>query len=295
MQKSIIKWAQALTFMFAFMPINVASLPVQGVDENEPALRGFVCDINGNPLSCASILVNMHLKLEAGKDGNFAVPASQLKPSKTPVLLLAQAEKDAKQLRCARFVDYITGKENVSLPLKEAAKIQGLVLSSDGKPVAGAKVLPYIDVGALTCTGHSVLSVSSTTDVQGNFTLTNLYPDTRYMLRLRAPGFERKWSDWIPVGKQQLCPSLEIVLYNAPGFIAGRVVNTEGKPIAKTRVVLGHLCMPDDIGITDKNGHFKFVDLVPGKKYSIWAARKSVKDVPVGTENLTITAEQSGK
>jgi hypothetical protein len=262
--------------------------------QEEPCLRGFVCDKDGKALPSATVLTNMHIKVELDDDGNFFIPEKKLQTGGSAVLLLAQADKDGQKLRCAQFVDYITGQENITLRLQNAATIQGRILSSDDEAIAGAKVVAFINVGSLTCHGTSQTGSSDVTNDSGHFTLTGLYPNTRYRLFVRAAGFERKWSDWISLG-QQIYLKLEIVLRVAPGSVSGRLLNKEGEPIPAIKVILGHPCIPDDVCETDQAGHFKFNDLVQGEKVSIHAVGKDIRDVSVGTADLEIRIEEPDK
>jgi hypothetical protein len=260
----------------------------QGLQKTESkGFHGSVCDAAGKPIASARVRVNLHFKKTTGADGAFFVPNKELERSPGILLVLVEARVNEKELRCARFVDYATGKENATFRLSRSARINGKVLSSDGKPVKGAKLRALINVGDLTCHGTHPITGPIETNESGGFEIADLYPDTRYMLQVRAPGYERKTTDWIPVSIRPLCGRLEILLREAPGFIAGRVVDKKGKPMANTNVVLGHPCIPDDVCKTDSDGKFRLDNLVPGDEVSI-SVNWNFQKVKVGTEDVVI-------
>jgi hypothetical protein len=255
-------------------------------DTEGEGLHGFVCGPDGKPFPGATVLVNMR-RVTTGGDGSFFVPHKELETQGPTLILLAQGELEGKKLSCARFVDYATGKENITIRLCRSASITGRVLSPDGTPIPGAKVSAHVDVGVVTCHGTFPVGAPAATDDTGQFILSDLYPDTRYRLRVECPGRERKLTDWIAVRTQELCDKLQIVLRDAPGFVAGRVVDGKGQPVAKTRVILGHPCIPDAVSITDGEGKFRIDDLVPGEEVTLcldW----SFQTVKVGAEDLIL-------
>ena len=138
MRHAKLQWATVASFAFSYLLAAAATLPAQAQDvakkkaavsnEKDRVLRGLICDRDGNPLPGATVFRGSYYgeKCKADDAGQFAIPAYR---GSTTVPLLAQAEKDGKQLRCLRFVDYVTGEENVTLRLSQAVTIRGCVTS----------------------------------------------------------------------------------------------------------------------------------------------------------------------
>jgi hypothetical protein len=251
-------------------------------------LRVFVCGPDGKPFPQARVLVNMR-KAPQGEDGTFFVPHEQLERQGPTLILMVQGELAGKPLSCARFIDYVTGKENITVRLWQSGSITGRVLSPHAAPLDGAQVSALMDVGGLTCHGTMPVGEPAVTDTTGQFTLRDLYPDTRYRLRVTCPRRERKLTDWIAVGSRELGDRLQVVLRDAPGSVAGRVVDGKGSPVANSRVILGHPCIPDAVAVTDAEGKFRIEDLVPGEEVTLcigWNFQKT----KVGTEDLVLVA-----
>jgi hypothetical protein len=122
--------------------------------------------------------------------------------------------------------------------------------------------------------------------VEGRFRIPKLYADADYLLRVRARGYDRKWTQWMRVRSGEPVSS-DIRLRDAPSAVAGKVVDGQGKPVAKTRVVMGHLCIPDAVTETDTEGHFRIDSLLPEQAVDLWANGKTLK-TNAGAENLVI-------
>ncbi len=269
----------------------VSMLAGEEVTQGQAArgLRGFVCSSEGKALSGARVSALGLGKAQTEEDGAFFIPAGQ-RMNAPRILVLAQGESDGKKLMCARFVDYATGAENVTLRLQRPAGIRGRVLSEDAQPISGVKVSPLMHNGGLTCAGVGAIGEPVETDEHGRFEIGDIYRDFRYMLRLAAPGKERKFTDWISVAVRQ---DVEIVLRDAPGFVAGRVVDCSGKPVPNTRVALGHPCFPQEVVTSDEEGCFRIDDLVPGEEVSVGIGFNMQK-VKVSADDIVITLQSPG-
>ena len=294
MIKKNVMWIITLIIILVFTN-NMQVMLAQDSSEtlNAKGLHGFVCDSQGKPFPDATVLVNMR-KVEVNEDGTFFVPHKELERQMNNLIVLAQGKRDDKELRCAHFVDYITGNENVTLRLSDSASISGWVLTTDREPIVGAKVQALMNVGGLTCHGTSKIESPVETNEAGQFQVNNLYPDSNYKLWITCSGKERKMSEWIPVGRRELCDKIEVILRDASGFIAGKVVDEKGKPVADICVVLGHPCIPYATCLTDKEGKFRIDDLVPGEEVSL-SVNWNFQKFTVGTENAVITFSKEKK
>jgi hypothetical protein len=261
--------------------------------EGEPGLRGFVCGPEGKAIPKATVLVNLR-PISMSEEGTFFVPHAQLERQGPTLLIMVQAEHEGKKLCRAQFIDYATGKENVTSHLWQSKSIQGRVLSPEGDPIQGAKVVTFMNVGNLTCHGTCPVGDPAVTDTAGKFRVNDLYPDMNYKLWVTCTRRERKWSDWIPMagwmGVGRANEDVKVVLREAPGFITGRVMDNKGAPVAKEKVVLGHPCIPDAVSITDVKGNFRIEDLIPGGEVTL-SVRWKFQKVKVGSENIVFVIQ----
>lgn len=259
---------------------------------SEPAergLHGFVCGPEGKPLPSATVWVNLR-RVTTSEDGTFFVPHDVLEHQGPTLVAMAEAEQSGRKLRRARFIEYVTGRENATIRLSTSASISGRIVTPESQGVEGARVSALMDVGGMTCHGTFPVGGAVATDRMGRFTLSGLYPDTRYWLRVTCPGRERKMTDWVVVGMRELGGQPEVVLRDAPGSVAGVVVDEEGEPVAKAKVILGHPCIPDAVAPTDEKGRFQITDLVPGEEVTLCLGFRFQK-VKVGAGDLVLVAE----
>jgi hypothetical protein len=256
--------------------------------------RGFVCDDQGKPVANAKVEVNLQ-PVPTDPRGGFFVPHEKLKYDRTVFVTVEAAFENLErnppyrwEVNYARVFDYASGVENVTVRPRIPGALAGRVLTTDGKPIAGATVSAHINVGELSCHGTHPARAAVQTDQDGRFRIPRLYADNDYLLRVQVQGYERKWSDWMRV-RSGGPAAVEIRLRNAPGAVAGKVVDAQGKPVVKARVVMGHLCIPDAIVETDAAGRFRIDSLLPEQAVELWANGKTLK-TKAGTEDLLIVA-----
>jgi hypothetical protein len=257
-------------------------------------LRGFICDDLGKPVPSAKVAVNFR-PVEVDAQGRFFLPHDKLKYDRTALVTVEATFENPErnpplrwEVNAARLIDYASGEESVTVRPRIPGALEGRVLSVDGKPIAGATLSAHINVGLLNCHGTQRVREGVQTDAEGRFRIPKLYADNDYLLRVEAQGYERKWTEWMRVRAGWPSP-VDIRLRNAPGAVAGKVVDAQGKPVVKTRVVMGHLCIPDAVTETDAEGHFRIDSLLPEQTVDLWASGKTVK-TKAGTENLVIVA-----
>jgi hypothetical protein len=82
---------------------------------------------------------------------------------------------------------------------------------------------------------------------------------------------------------------IDIRLREAPAFVAGKVVDAQGNPVAKARVLLGHLGCADAHTETDAEGNFRIDRLFADQEVELWVNGTTVK-TKAGTNNLRIVA-----
>jgi hypothetical protein len=257
-------------------------------------LRGWVCDDSGKPVLNAKVAVNYH-PLETDRQGRFFLPHEKLKYERTAFVTVETTFENKErnppyrwEVVYARVLDYVTGQENVTVRPRIPGVLGGRVLSVAGKPIAGASVAAHINVGELVCTGLHQVREPVQTDPQGRFRIPRLYPDNDYQVRVEVPGYERKWTGWLHVRSGEPA-RVDIRLREAPAFVAGKVVDAQGRPLAETRVVLGHLCCADAVTNTDTEGNFRIESLLPEQEVVLWVNGTTVK-TKAGTDHLRIVA-----
>jgi hypothetical protein len=280
-------------FLAALGWLNLGGLvqPATAAGEAK-GFRGYLCNDTGKPAPNAKVTVNGH-RVEVDPQGRFFVPHEKLKYDRTVHVTAEATFENAErnppyrwEVNYSGLFDYATGEESVTIRPRIPGVLGGRVLSADGKPLAGATVSADINVGLLVCTGHMRVREPVQTDAEGRFRIPKLYANNDYMLRIEAAGYERKWTGWIHVRTGEPEP-VEIRLREAPAFVAGKVVDEQGNPVAKTRVVLGHGCCPDATTETDAEGDFRIENLLVGQPVALWANGTTVK-TNAGASNVRI-------
>jgi hypothetical protein len=282
--------------------------------------RGYVCDYSGKPVPNAKVTANGH-RLETDSQGRFLLPHDQLKGVDTVFVTVEPTFFENTEgispyrweVNFGGLFAYVTGEEYVTIRPRPPGAVSGRVLSVDGKPIAGAKVSAYINVGNLVCSGLQRVGEPVQTDSQGRFFIPKLYASHDYRLRVEVTGYERKWGDWVHVrcvtripqwagGADDLdTPGLirppgapemvEIRLRDAPAVVAGKVVDPEGKPVPKARVLLGHHG-DDGYTETDTNGNFQIDSLLPDQEVQLWAPPGPTVKAKAGTTDLRLVIER---
>jgi len=277
--------ALALFYLGGTIQSAMAAIEAKG-------FRGYVCNDAGKPVPDAKVAVNGH-RVAVDAQGRFFLPHEKLKYDRTAFVTVEATFENAErnppyrwEVNYAGLFDYATGEERVTIQPRMPGVLGGRVLSADGKPIAGATVSADISVGLLVCTGHMRVREPVQTDAEGRFRIPKLYANNDYLLRIEAAGYERKWSGWIHVrsGEPEL---VDIRLREAPAFVAGKVVDAQGNPVANARVLLGHGCCPDATTETDAQGNFRIDSLLVEQQVELWASGTTVK-TNAGANNIRI-------
>lgn len=143
------------------------------------------------------------------------------------------------------------------------ATLQGRVLSVAGDPLAGVTLNTHVSVP--TSRGGGVGSIRNvSTDAQGRYSITGIRPDaTIWISQPEKPGYKylsggevRQQGDAFEVS--------DIILAPLGSKVGGRVVDSDGKPVAGATVICpdGN---PNAQVTTDAEGRFRLEGLPPGE------------------------------
>ena len=215
-------------------------------------LVGQVVDPSGKPIVGAQVN-----GFTTDSQGRFSIPEEQLGIRKEISTVTLIGLKD--DLRGSLVVD-AKSDASVRLILKEGQWItlRGQLVGPEGKLPTGAK----LDVSGWGDRGTTT-QPKVTLDATGNFTV-RIEPGYRIELQALAPGhgwIHQSLQNNLPPGRTKDLGRL--VLPRAPDFIAGRVVDAQGKPLTSGRIgVFGKQTLANTT--LDSQGHFELTGLVPG-------------------------------
>lgn len=121
--------------------------------------------------------------------------------------------------------------------------VRGRVVDADGKPIAAAKLFaPTVNEATMISPKQVVMEPVGVTSPDGRFdcTLRSSGANRQALLIAYAPGYG---VDWLDTQKDK--PSGEVTLRLAKDLpIAGRIVNTEGKPVPGVSVSIAAIYVP---------------------------------------------------
>jgi hypothetical protein len=282
-----------------YLFLLLLGIPIQLCHANETAskadmhpkgLHGLLCTPTGEPVPNSTVTINNWIKATTAKDGTFFVDHQELEHQGPELLVMAGTSQNNTSYSCAEIINYVTGKENITIRLRPQVSIIGTVVAENGELIEGAEVVPYMNAGSITCHGTIQAGKASQTDANGEFRLTDLYPEMVYRLHIKAPGKERKWTDWIALPQRLTSDKIRVTLRDAPASVTGRVVDRNGDGVPSL-VILGHPCIPDDTIKTDSEGYFKVANLLGEQEVRLFVNRRFYP-VKAGTQDFVITVNQ---
>jgi len=178
------------------------------------------------------------------------------------------------ELGTAKTVYAEKGRGEITLQLVRRVKLtlSGLVTDVQGKPIAGSRISMAEWVGQYG-TGRSG---PLTTDKDGRYEIKNLYTDSRYSIAAEADGYGEVQSKLTLNEKVRELPTLRLA--RADATTGGKVVDSDGKPLAGVTVHLNMGMSAGRTAITDAEGRFSF-NIVSGTQHLIWIAAKDPRAV----------------
>ena len=244
-------------------------------------LDGVVVDRTGEPVVGAAVYVvapdppgvpSHDRPIVTGPGGTFHV--EQLDPDDT---ISVRARTDVATTDGAVIVQpkEVTSKGKLTLTVDPAHtfRIRGMVTDHTGKRIEGAKATlwwhrSYVSQKQGLGSGTGSVFETYATGENGWFVFRNLWPGDGYSINIEARGYGRvetshffgKAGETHDVGK--------IVLNNTSGYVRGRVVGSDGKPIAGANVFNRGDAPEPRATSTDSQGRFRLEGLFPGQKYA---------------------------
>lgn len=179
---------------------------------------------------------------------------------------------------------------DVTLTLRPAGNVSGVVTDAKGKPVAGARITRIVLAGAdkvaiplskLRSEGFG----DPESDAEGRFVLQHVPQGETLILKVAHPAYAQEAANDIPVG----ATDVKIALYDG-ALVEGEVQMREGHlPVADVAVLVRNAQPPHDTAVTktDARGQFA-LRLKPGV-YACQAVASNLQSP--GWFNLTVPAE----
>jgi RNA polymerase sigma factor (sigma-70 family) len=270
-------------------------------------LDGLVVDGSGRPAAGADVYF-LSPNREGGGSGGQAVSTGregtfhldEIDPD-GPVSLWARAGDATTDGTITVRPDQVKGKVTLTVDPKHAFSIRGLATDANGKRIAGASVMlgwlrPTPDPrrrrdGTFAGGLHTPLAIR-TTGEDGWFVFRRLWPGLSYDITIETKGYRKtvvpdltgKAGETRDVGK--------LVLLNTAGYVAGRVVGSDGRPIAQA-AVSKRGDSPEAIAtFTDPEGRFRLEGMLAGTRF-VFVRKAGYRFTGVKTDgdadNLTIT------
>jgi len=192
-----------------------------------------------------------------------------------PVLDGGRSENDGRTTPVAKPAAERAPSQPGSASYQYDNTLTGLVLDSQGRPVAGAEVF--------LSTAYELLFVNepqdtsqdavARTNTEGRFAFRNLEPRSRYQLTVRHPSYTLKELKSIPVGETGVFEEPPIHLGEGAS-LSGRVRDAQGMPIANATMNLdgiqyhgANYDAPDRMTTTsDHEGWYGFANVPPGQR-----------------------------
>jgi hypothetical protein len=274
------------------------------------ALDGLVVNEAGRPVSGAEVyLLEMDRRgnglrgepISTGPDGTFHL--DQLAPDDL-LSLWARAGDATSDGAVVVRPKQVKDKVTLTVDPRYTVRLRGLATDNAGQRIVGASVMlrwgrtyPEGTNGNPPATLNGPLAFATTGD-NGWFIFRGLWPGPEYGVIIQAKGHNNgetsgatgKAGETIDLGK--------VVLINMTGQLAGRVVGSDGQPIAGA-AVFNHGDGPEPVATsTDPQGQFRLERMFPGTKYA-FVRKEGYRFTGVkaddGANDLTITLLKTGE
>ena len=301
----------------AYLVPKTAESPVQQVagDLRWPDLKlarsttleGVVVDSDGQPVAGADVLVLQpdrgglnppHDKTRTGADGTFHFDG--IDPEDTATLwartLLATTNGGVKvQPR------EVLGRFTLTVDPKFASEIRGMATDETGRRIPGARVTLWWGRPDAKGEGENrsqfdVILETYATRGNGWFVFRGLWPQFPYGIVVEAGGHNKVESFHFTGPSGATHDAGKLVLLGNTGFLAGRVIDSAGRPLSGV-AVFNRGDGPTPVATsTESQGRFRLGGLYPGPKYAF--ARKEgfrFAGARADGDDLVITMRRPGE
>jgi hypothetical protein len=242
------------------------------------SVTGVVSDASGGPIEGATVTAARREALGAGdmiaatltdRDGRYRLTLA-------PGSYVVSGERE-DYVRATADLEVADLDRTLDLRLVPAGVVEGVVKDvASGAPVAGAKV--EASAARPGRFGGGRRSRPVTTDAGGRFRLTGLTPGAIALsARVDADGRQSPEPTEVLLGIGEQVTGVELWVEAAP-YLAGRVVDADGRPIADANV----MAMGGTSGEstqTDPDGRFRVLGLDPGA-YQVFASHPRYASAP---------------
>lgn len=228
-----------------------------------PKLAVTIRRPDGQPAANIPVRIVGHVADQAARrtdaNGRLSTELRLPGPLRGQFSLCLLAQDTEHNLAAAADLD----EDTATLDLKlEPAVTVATRAESEGNPVTNATAELVFWTGR---SGFHIEGFCTATNIPGRFEIPALPPGRRYGLNVHAPGYGRKYVDATSAaaepGRVELDP-VELRIANLK--LAGRVVDSDDKPLAEVNVQISGNDQPNANTRTDREGRFAFDQVCAG-------------------------------